>query len=74
MIHSARPTVSPVVIIVFTWNLFCFEKWGRADGRTLCENSDHYRPRLWVGLVDQYNFNIFSNLLIIHTHIVLVTH
>ena len=39
MIHSAWPTVSPVANIVFTWNLFCFEKWGRTDGR--------------VGLVDQ---------------------
>ena len=40
MIHSARPTVSPVVDIVFTWNLFClarFWKVGtniRTDGRT----------------------------------------
>ena len=33
MIHSARPTVSPVVN-VFAWNLFCFAKWGRTDGRT----------------------------------------
>ena len=29
MIHSAKPTASPVVNIVFTWNLFCFEKCGR---------------------------------------------
>ena len=29
MIHSARPTVSPV----FTWNLLYFEKWGRTDGQ-----------------------------------------
>ena len=34
MIHSARPTVSPVANIVFALNLFCFEKWGRTDGRT----------------------------------------
>ena len=33
MIHSAKPTFSPIVNIVFTWNLFCFEKWGRTDGR-----------------------------------------
>ena len=32
MIHSARPTVSPVENIVFLWNLFRFEKSG--DGRT----------------------------------------
>ena len=32
MIHSTRPRVSPVVIIVFAWNLFCFEKWERTDG------------------------------------------
>ena len=36
MIHSARPTVSLIAYIVFTWNLFCFEKWGRTDGRTTC--------------------------------------
>ena len=34
MIHLARPTVSPVVNIVFAWNLLRFEKWGRTDGRT----------------------------------------
>ena len=33
MIHLARPTVSPVANIVFAWNLFCFEKWGRTNGR-----------------------------------------
>ena len=27
-----------------------FEKYGWTD--TMCENSDHYRPWLWVGLVD----------------------
>ena len=41
MIHSARPTVSPVVNIVFTcYVLLDFEKWGRTD---MCENSDPYR-------------------------------
>ena len=34
MIHSVRPTVSPVANIVFT--LLDFEKWGRTDGRTTC--------------------------------------
>ena len=36
MIHSARPTVSPVANnIVFDWNLFCFVKSGdvRTDGK-----------------------------------------
>ena len=48
MIHSARPTVSPVANIVFDRNLFCFEKWGRTDGRTddMCSNNDHYRR--WI--------------------------
>ena len=32
MIHSAKPTVSPVAKIVFTWNLSCFWKVG-TDGR-----------------------------------------
>ena len=55
MIHSARPTVSGVANIVFTWNLFCLEKWGRTDLQTddMCENNDHYRPWVRVGLVDQ---------------------
>ena len=43
MIHSARPTVLPVVNIVF-----CFV---RTDN--MCENNDPYRPSLWVGRVDQ---------------------
>ena len=65
MIHSAKPTVSPVAKIVFCF--FClirFEKWGRTDGRRtdgrtdvrtddICENNDPYRPWLWVGRVDQ---------------------
>ena len=61
MIHSARPTISPVVNIVFTWNLFCFARFWKVgtdihtDGRTdnMCENNDPYRPRLWCGRVDQ---------------------
>ena len=41
MIHSARPTVSPEVNIVFIWNLFCFViLWKiRTD---ICENNEHY--------------------------------
>ena len=34
MIHSPIPKVSPVANIVFAWNLFCFEKWGRTNVRT----------------------------------------
>ena len=39
----------------FKFVLFC-EILKNVDGRTdpTCENSDHYRPWLWVGLVDQY--------------------
>ena len=35
MIHSARPTVSQVVNIVFVWNLFCFARFWKAvtDGQ-----------------------------------------
>ena len=57
MIHLARPTVSPVVNIVFTWQLFGYARfWAvRTYVRTdnLCENNDHYRPWLWVGRVVQ---------------------
>ena len=61
MIHSARPTVSPVAnIIVFALICFVCEKWGRTDGRTddMRKNNDHYRPWLWVGLVDQLQLRI----------------
>ena len=36
MIHSAKPTVSPVVNIVFAWKLFCFARFWKVgtDGRT----------------------------------------
>ena len=45
MIHSAKPTVSPVVNIVFTWYLYCLARFwkvrtdGRWDGRTKCLNT-----------------------------------
>ena len=53
MIHSARPTVSPVANIVFA--LFCFARFvvflffldlKSEDGRTddMCKNNDPYRP------------------------------
>ena len=58
MIPSTRPTVSPVVRIVFFWNMFCFArffgKWGHVRTDNMCENNDHYRPWLWVGRVDQF--------------------
>ena len=57
MIHSARPVFTPVEITILAWPLFCFARFrkGATDGRTdnPCENSDHYWPWLWVGLVDQ---------------------
>ena len=48
MIHSARPTVSPVAIIIFCYFVLLDLKSG--DGRTderpdnMCKNNDHYRP------------------------------
>ena len=61
MIHSARPTLSPVAKIVFA--SFCFARfWKVTDGRTdICKNNYPYRPWMWVGRVDQYN--IFTFLL-----------
>ena len=60
MIHSARPTFPPVAIIILTWKLFRFcQILKSSDEKTdvqnddMCENSDHYRPWLWVSLVDQ---------------------
>ena len=54
MIHSARPTVSPVANIVFAWNLFCFAKFWKVgtDERT---DGQHVRKQwsLWFGRVDQ---------------------
>ena len=43
MIHSARPTVLPEANIVLALYLFCFEKWGRTDGRT---NRRHVQMQL----------------------------
>ena len=53
MIHSTRPTVTPEANIVFCCFVLLDLKSG--DGRTdnKCENNDPYRPRLWVGPVDQ---------------------
>ena len=55
MIHSANPQSGRQWRIVFV--LLDFEKCGRTDGQT-CVNirSNHYRPWLWVGRVDQYKF------------------
>ena len=56
MIHSARPTVPTVMITLFSLEL-CFVLWDFEKWRTdnMCKKSDHYRPWLWVGLVDQYD-------------------
>ena len=47
IIHSAKPMVRPVAIIIFIWTLFClarFENW-----TDKCENSDHYcRSASWI--------------------------
>ena len=67
MIHSARLTVSPAVNIVFAWNLFCFARFWKVETNVrtdnLCENNDHYRQWLWVGLVDQkrWSFCLLSH-------------
>ena len=57
MIHSARPTVPPVAIIIFTQVCFglryfknCRDE--RTDGNA-CKNNDPCRQWLWVGRVDQ---------------------
>ena len=55
MIHSARSTISQVLNIVFEFFLLNFEEWGRTDN--MCENNDHYRPCLWVGREDQYEYH-----------------
>ena len=56
---------------ILTWTLFClnidfdFETNRRTD--TTCENSDHYRPWMWVGLVDHSNIievRLFKPLLV----------
>ena len=60
MIHSARPTVSPVVSIVFASNLFCFARFWKVGTDNMYENNYHYRPWLWVGRVDQYFWKICS--------------
>ena len=45
MIHSARPTVSPVFVnIVFAWKLFCFARLWKVRKDNTCENNDCGRP------------------------------
>ena len=63
MIPSARPTIPPVAIIVFAWNLFCFARffWKvRTDGRTGGRTDGLHVRKLWsllavtvVGRMDQ---------------------
>ena len=55
MIHSARSTVTPVAITILAWTFDFFWTFGRTyrRGTYKWENSDHYRPWLWVDLVDQ---------------------
>ena len=47
MIQSARPIVTLVANIVFCYFVFL-------DFKSTYENNDLYRPRLWVGRVDQF--------------------
>ena len=60
MIHSARPTVTPVANNVFCCFVLLDLKSGdvRTDGGTdsMCEYNDTYWPWLWVGRVDQFYF------------------
>ena len=54
MIHSARPTFSPVAITIHTWNLFVlrdFKKVGM-DKQTRRMKIVITTGRDWVGLVD----------------------
>ena len=55
----ARPTVPPVVIIIFTRGLLCLAILWKFLKYTF-KNNDHYRPGLWVGRVDQYVCHIQS--------------
>ena len=58
--HTHLPTSNDqyyhLIVVLFLWG---FENWGRKD--KTCENSDQYRPWLWVGLVDQSYFGWFSS-------------
>ena len=63
--QTHRPTDPPIAITILYWKLFCFARfWKVTYKRTdnTCENSDHYRPWLRVGLVDQcqsgFAFNV----------------
>ena len=47
----------PLVITSLTRNVLCFARFWKGS----CENSDHYRSWMWVGLVDQYN-TTFSDI------------
>ena len=65
MIHSARPTVSPVANIVFALNLFCFEKWGRTTcAKTVITtgrdsgSSSWIKKRQWSSTIHMASFTV----------------
>ena len=60
MIHLARPTVSPVVNIVFAWNLFFFEKWGWTEGLTTTRTKTMITTSPDCGSAEWINFFFIS--------------
>ena len=53
VILSARSTVSPVAITIFTWNLFCFARYWKVRSHNLpCVKIVKCNKWLWVGRVD----------------------
>ena len=64
MIPFARPTVTPVVIIMFTWNLLGFAIFGNVCTDDMCENSNHYFAKTVVSRADQYNLSWLNMLLL----------
>ena len=58
MIHSARPIVSPVVNIVFAWNLFCFARFWKV-GTDVWTEGQHVRKQ-WSLPAERINLEFSS--------------
>ena len=63
MIPSTRFAVLPgAITVILTWKLFYFARYWKVGTyrHLVCKNSDHYRPWLWVGLMDQKYYLAWS--------------
>ena len=64
MIHAAFPTDTTVSTEQTVEGLLCFARFWEINNSWMdntCENDEHSRQLLWVGLVDQYTASLAHN-------------